>query len=507
MEKIKNLVLLVVALIAFGCGSASTTALDDDANQTTDADAKSTGADVSTTNNADVAAQQGADTGATKADAQNAADATQNADVAQKVDAGADSGVFKVDVFHNDTNDAGADSNVATDTGSSKDTTADSGSKDTGSSADIQVGVDASKGTDSVDAGADITPTCVATFELCDGKDNDCDGYTDEDFGLLGANCQIGIGECAVSDSINVCTQDGKGTTCSKPAKLPTAELCDGKDNDCDGLTDEDFVLGTACGNGVCANVWICSADKLGTVCPGISNSVPEVCGDSLDNNCDGVVDDGCPVCDAIQCALIGGACNANGVCVSYCDSCTSGQNCNDTNQDGLGDTCETLTYPETFGGESLAIRFTEMPVNSSWGIMGHIQMYDEQNPIGTKWTDGSYQENIWWDIYPFSTTGAFTFYQTGNNPKGFYDETACGMRFNADIDSNYWDKLPASAWLCEGNGPSAHLTKGAKIYRYHNGVFIELTLNKQFKLYSPPGGPSAGCAPYIPLNSNCPQP
>jgi hypothetical protein len=209
------------------------------------------------------------------------------------------------------------------------------------------------------------------------------------------------------------------------------------------------------------------------------------------------------PVCDPIACANLAGKCEA-GVCKTFCDTCTKGQNCNDTNQDGLGDACETLADPEVFGDESLVIRFKEMPEGWGWNILGHIQMYNSASPIGTKWTDGSYQENTWWDVYPYSTTGAFTFYESGKNPKGFFDQTACGMRFNADIDDKQWDGKPASEWLCEGNGQSAHLTHGAKIYRLHKGVFIQLTLDKQVKLYSPPGGPQMGCAPYIEFESNC---
>jgi hypothetical protein len=53
----------------------------------------------------------------------------------------------------------------------------------------------------------------------------------------------MGIGECAVADSINVCTADGSATTCSKPAGTPKTEVCgDNKDNDCDGQTDEGCV-------------------------------------------------------------------------------------------------------------------------------------------------------------------------------------------------------------------------------------------------------------------------
>jgi hypothetical protein len=54
---------------------------------------------------------------------------------------------------------------------------------------------------------------------VCDGEDNDCDGLVDED------------GVC------DDCT--------------PTEEVCDGEDNDCDGLVDEDGVCSGPEGDGM----------------------------------------------------------------------------------------------------------------------------------------------------------------------------------------------------------------------------------------------------------------
>jgi hypothetical protein len=82
----------------------------------------------------------------------------------------------------------------------------------------------------------------LPTAEICDGKDNDCDGQTDEGFNV-GQICTVGLGECARTGQF-VCKTDGSGTECNVVAGTPTEEICDGKDNDCDGKVDEaDFSI------------------------------------------------------------------------------------------------------------------------------------------------------------------------------------------------------------------------------------------------------------------------
>ena len=86
-------------------------------------------------------------------------------------------------------------------------------------------------------------PRYVAYREsLCDGNDNDCDGYSDEDFyPVVGSSCDDGdLGECLGTGSYR-CKSDKSGTECviKDPGANPSHEVCDGKDNDCDGLVDE----------------------------------------------------------------------------------------------------------------------------------------------------------------------------------------------------------------------------------------------------------------------------
>jgi hypothetical protein len=94
-------------------------------------------------------------------------------------------------------------------------------------------------------------PGCIPDKEACDGKDNDCDGFVDEDNPL---GCQLyhrdhdedGWGN--VDDSQCLCAPEGEYTSQTWPDDChdgdasihPTAtEICDGKDNDCSFAIDD----------------------------------------------------------------------------------------------------------------------------------------------------------------------------------------------------------------------------------------------------------------------------
>jgi hypothetical protein len=154
-------------------------------------------------------------------------------------------------------------------------------------------------------------PQDEPTDVTCNGIDGDCDGLIDEDYTPTSTSC--GAGECA-STGQTTCGGGLEGDTCTPGT--PSAELCDGLDNDCDGSFDEDFTdLGMTCkaGVGACETTgnYICSADGSGTECnatpgtPGTEGPYGDhTCGDTVDNDCDGTTDAGDQDCECVQTGL-----------------------------------------------------------------------------------------------------------------------------------------------------------------------------------------------------------
>jgi len=80
--------------------------------------------------------------------------------------------------------------------------------------------------------------------EMCDDRDNDCDGMTDEDDdgSPLSEDCYDGSDE---TQGVGIChggiryCNHGVFGEC-QGQQLPVDEECNGSDDDCDGQTDED---------------------------------------------------------------------------------------------------------------------------------------------------------------------------------------------------------------------------------------------------------------------------
>ncbi len=123
-----------------------------------------------------------------------------------------------------------------------------------------------------------------SSAETCDSIDNDCDGQTDEDLG----SSTCGVGVCA--HPVANCAYGHAGLC--EPLLGAGAESCDGLDNDCDGSTDEDLGRLT-CGVGACQATVNACVGGAAQQCAPLPPSW-ERCGDGVDNDCDGVSDEGC---------------------------------------------------------------------------------------------------------------------------------------------------------------------------------------------------------------------
>lgn len=177
------------------------------------------------------------------------------------------------------------------------------------------------------------------TAEICDGIDNDGNGVID---GITqpcytGPSGTQGIGVCKAGTQ--TCTLGTWGSCVNEVT--PTSEICDALDNDCNGLVDENLGT-TTCGIGACLRtVDNCVNGVLQTCEPGSPS--PEFC-NNVDDDCDSVTDEdlGATTCGVGACQVAVSNC-VGGVpqdCIplppttEVCDSVDN--DCNSLADDGI---------------------------------------------------------------------------------------------------------------------------------------------------------------------------
>jgi hypothetical protein len=155
------------------------------------------------------------------------------------------------------------------------------------------------------------------TAEICDGKDNDCDGMTDEDL-VDTTPCEKSKGVCM--GKFHACVMGHYESTCTGASYGPDYQdvesLCDNLDNDCNGQTDEGGA-GACPDAGVCAGHVLACMSGMAGMCSAPGYEPIEMTCDGLDNDCNGLVDEG--LVSSTPCGL------TQGVCAGKHEACVDG--------------------------------------------------------------------------------------------------------------------------------------------------------------------------------------
>jgi hypothetical protein len=211
----------------------------------------------------------------------------------------------------------------------------------------------------------------------CDGLDNDCDGAPDDEYIATATAC--GVGECTGNAGLLECISGTTVDRCDPFAGAALDDQCDGLDNDCDVAIDEDgqpIITGTDTGE-CTAGIQTCIEGIYQITQTEILPSA-EIC-DSLDNDCNVAIDDDIDLIitgsDAGECrteiqACVGGTFQITQTeippSVEICDS--RDNDCNVTIDDNIdliisgSNTGECRTEVQACVGGTFQVTQTEIP-------------------------------------------------------------------------------------------------------------------------------------------------
>ena len=202
-------------------------------------------------------------------------------------------------------------------------------------------------------------------FESCNGLDDDCDGTADNNLTDTGASCGAsGTSPCKLGT-----IQCDAGTLKCLGKIDPSTETCNGLDDDCDGVIDNNTPgSGLSCGN---FDIFPCKKGSMqcvsgSMICIGAVDPKTEIC-NLVDDNCDGLIDNStsdsggvCGLSSTLPCkkgtlACLNGALACQGNTDPVPETCNNiDDDCNGTKDDnvnGIGADCGTNnTSPCKYG-------------------------------------------------------------------------------------------------------------------------------------------------------------
>ncbi|MET0343852.1 MAG: MopE-related protein [Polyangiales bacterium] len=190
--------------------------------------------------------------------------------------------------------------------------------------------------------------TAAASDTTCDNLDDDCDGRTDE--GYVQTTVPCGTGACAMTGQ-RICVMGVEDSTCVTGMPAASDASCNNRDDDCDGFVDEDYVeTVTTCGTGPCARTGMreCQSGRVVDTCvAGTASASTDASCNGVDDDCDGRVDDDFVVsstsCGVGACARTGSATCASGMRTDSCRAGTprSGPDDSQVPGDGIDNDCD----------------------------------------------------------------------------------------------------------------------------------------------------------------------